>query len=229
MRKLSKHMENAKILWPQMISGILKRRYKRFLTEIILDSGETITAHCPNSGSMKTCCEPGRQVYVSIEDSPKRKLKYTWQLIRMSESLVGVNTLVPNKLMRRAFEIGSVPGFEGNIKVDSEVKINDETRLDLALTYPSGGKCYIEVKNCTLVTDRVARFPDAVTLRGAKHLETLEALIAQGHRCVMIFLIQRMDADRFSVAQDIDPNYGIKFRRAIQSGVEMFAFDVVIV
>ena len=219
-------INDGSLSWPPLLSGTLVKRYKRFLAEIELDSGETVVAHCPNSGSMKTCCEPGRPVYVSHDDSPKRKLHYTWQLIRMEDSLVGVNTLVPNRLVWAAIAAGAVSGFPRDYAISREVTVAPGSRLDLLLSGPAGDRCYIEIKNCTLVENRVARFPDAVTQRGAKHLETLQDLVARGHRCVMFYLVQRTDAAKFAVAGDIDPVYETKFFQAVRSGVEIMAYDV---
>jgi len=214
--------------WPQLIPGTLIRRYKRFLADVKLKDGTLVTAHCPNTGSMQGCSEPGRPVYLSFHDNPKRKLKYTWELIKMPTSLVGTNTLVPNRLVFESVKAGVVPELAGYETVDREVKINDHTRLDLMLTGADGQRCYGEIKNCTLVNDSVASFPDAATARGLKHLCELEALVDSGHRCVMFYFIQRMDAKVFEPADRIDPEYGIGLRRAVRGGVEILAYDVAI-
>ena len=216
------------LAWPQLVQGTLIRRYKRFLADVELKDGNIVTAHCPNTGSMAGCSEPGRPVYLSSHDNPKRKLKYTWELIKMPTSLVGVNTLVPNRLVVESIRAGVVPELSGYESVDREVKINDHTRLDFMLTGHGGKRCYGEIKNCTLVDDGVAAFPDAVTARGLKHITELEALVESGHRCVMFYFIQRMDARVFKPADHIDPEYGKGLRRALRSGVEILAYDVTI-
>ncbi|MCP4628587.1 MAG: DNA/RNA nuclease SfsA, partial [bacterium] len=196
------------ITWPDLIKGTLIKRYKRSLADVRLKSGETITVHCPNSGSMQTCAEPDRQVYLSTSTNPKRKYKHTWIMIDMGTSLVGIDTLVPNRLLKSAAEHKMIPELAGYHNVTSEVTVSDHSRLDLMLTNGKQDRCYIEIKNCTLVQDRIASFPDAVTARGLKHLKELQNLVAQGFRCVSFYLIQRMDAERFQPAGHIDPAYG---------------------
>ncbi len=214
------------IKWPPLVSGVLLKRYKRFLADVRLADGTRITAHCPNSGSMQACKTPGRPVYLSRHDNPKRKLKYTWELIEMPESLVGVNTLVPNRLVAKAIEGGKIDALAGYSRIKPEVKVTDRSRLDLMLTHDDRRPCYVEIKNCTLVRDGIAAFPDAVTSRGLKHLAELQTLVEAGNRCAMFFLIQRMDARHFRPADDIDPAYGHKLRQVKVKGVEILAYDV---
>jgi len=214
------------LVWPDLVPGTLIRRYKRFLADVTLKNGPVITAHCPNTGSMQGCSEPGRTVYLSSHDNPKRKLNYTWELIEMPTSLVGVNTLVPNRLVFESVKAGVVPELDGYAAVEREISINDRTRLDLVLTGAKGRPCYVEIKNCTLVNDGVASFPDAVTFRGLKHIAELEALVDSGNRGVMFYFIQRMDARVFKPADHIDPEYGQGLRRAVDSGLEILAYDV---
>ena len=204
------------------------KRYKRFLADVVLEDGREVTAHCPNSGRMLACSHPGRLVYLSQHDNPKRKLKYTWELIDMPNSLVGVNTQLPNRLVAHAIASGQVSELSGYRDIQREVKVGAHSRLDIRLYSPQQGACYIEVKNCTLVENGVARFPDAVTARGRKHLEELGRLVASGHRAVMFFLIQRMDARLFQPADDIDPAYGEALRAVHAQGVEIVAYDVII-
>ena len=218
----------AGLSWPQLIPGVLVKRYKRFLADVKLNDGKIVTAHCPNTGSMKGCCESGRPVYVSFHDNPKRKLKYTWELIEMPTSLVGVNTLVPNRLVAESVKAGVVPELAGYERVDQEVKINAHSRIDLVLTAGDRKRCYVEIKNCTLVDNRVAMFPDAVTSRGLKHISELQALVDAGCRCVMFYFIQRMDAAVFKPADHIDSKYGEGLRSAVEEGLEILAYDVVI-
>lgn len=212
--------------WLKLIPGTLLRRYKRFLADILLSDGSKVTAHCPNSGGMIGCSEPGRPVYITRHDNPKRKLPYTWELIDMGVSLVGVNTMVPNRLVAENIAEGNIIELCGFDKIHREVKVGNHSRLDLKLEKKDSLPCYVEIKNCTLVENHTALFPDATTTRGQKHLDELTRLAEKGHRCVMFFLIQRMDAKHFSPADHIDPAYGEKLRRAARAGVEVLAYDV---
>ena len=214
--------------WPPLISGRLVQRYRRFLADVRLNSGETVTAHCPNTGSMAECCEVGRTVYLSRHDNPRRKLEYTWELIDMPASLVGVNTLVPNRLVAFSASAGQIPELEGYSDLQREVRVGNRSRIDLLLTAPGRRSCYVEVKNCTLVRDGIALFPDAVTSRGQKHLQELEKKALAGDRGVIFFFIQRQDARQFQPADSIDPAYGRFLRRAVGKGVEALAYDVAI-
>lgn len=213
-------------MWPELYRGRLMKRYKRFLADVMLDSGESVTAHCSNSGRMTGCNQPGQPVYLSFHDNPKRKLKYTWELIEMPASLVGVNTLVPNRLVAKALGSGQVPELDAYDQVATEVSVNKNSRLDLKLTCDGLPDVFVEIKNCTLVEDGCARFPDAPTTRGQKHLYELAKLKADGARAVIFFLVQRTDAERFSPADDIDPEYGRILRKVVQKGVEIIAYDV---
>jgi sugar fermentation stimulation protein A len=228
MQKGKKRTKKGVLAWPELISGTLIRRYKRFLADVALQDGTRVTAHCPNSGSMQACCQPGRPVYLSYHDNPKRKLKYTWELIRMPTSLVGVNTQVPNRLTAHAIVSGDVPELSGYQTIRREVKAGKHSRIDILLESEDRRPCYVEVKNCTLVSGTQATFPDAVTLRGQKHLGELQNLVAMGFRSVMFFLIQRMDARSFAPAAHIDPHYAQKLHQAWQHGVEILAYDVTI-
>lgn len=212
--------------WPELFRGKLVRRYKRFLADVELEDGRVVTAHCANSGRMTTCSQPGRPVYVSFHDNPRRKLKYTWQLIRMPGAWVGVNTLVPNRLVAQTIRNGNLPNLSGYQRVTAEVRVNTHTRLDLKLEATARRDCYIEIKNCTLVEATCAMFPDAPTVRGQKHLTVLEQLIRAGARAVIFFLVQRTDARVFSPADQVDPEYGRLLRRALKAGVEILAYDV---
>ena len=217
---------SSRITWPPLIPGVLIKRYKRFLADVELANGKVVTAHCTDSGSMQECSEPGRTVYVSFHDNPRRKLKYSWQLIQMQTSLVGVNTLIPNRLVALAAAHGQLPKLIGYDNVTTEVRINQHTRLDIKLDQPDGPACFIEVKNCTLVRNGHAAFPDAPTLRGQKHLTELMQLKSDGHRAVIFFVIQRSDAQTFGPADIIDPDYGRLLRQAVQKGVELMVYDV---
>jgi sugar fermentation stimulation protein A len=228
MKKIKIPKPSKRLSWPELIPGVLIKRYKRFKADVKLENGEVVTCHCPNSGSMMECCEPGRPVYLSFHDNPKRKLKYTWQLIEMPTSIVGINTLIPNRLVAESIEAGSVTDFSGYSNILREVKTSDKTRLDILLSDEDGNRCYIEIKNCTLVKEGVAYFPDAVTSRGLKHLVELSSLVSEGFRCVIFYLIQRMDAKTFRPADHIDPAYGRELRKAIKHGVEILVYDTLI-
>ena len=216
----------AALQWPKLISGTLVKRYKRFMADVKLRNGHIVTAHCPNSGSMKGCNEPGSTVYLSRSSNPERKLKYTWELIEMGDSLVGVNTNVPNKLVAASLLHGDIPGFSDYEELQTEVPYGHRSRVDILLRGKSGADCYIEVKNCTLVYDGVAYFPDAVTERGLKHLRELRDMVRQGRRGVIFFLVQRMDARLFRPAKDIDPAYASELKQVVADGVEIQVYDV---
>lgn len=216
------------LIWPPLVKATLIKRYKRFLADVTLADGNTVTAHCPNSGSMAECSLPGAPVYLSEHDDPKRKLKYTWELIQMPTSLVGVNTLVPNRLVALAATHQRVPAIAGYPQVKTEVKVDAHTRLDLKLSGSEGPDCFVEVKNCTLVKEGLALFPDARTVRGQKHLETLARLKQQGARALMFFVVQRADAQRFAPAEAIDPEYSRALRQVAALGVEVVVYDVAV-
>ncbi len=213
------------IKWPRLIQGTLIQRYQRFKADVKQRNGHIVTAHCPNSGSMLGCSEPGRPVYLSRHNHPQRKLKYTWEMIEMPTSLVGVNTWVPNLLVKESIirkKIRALRGYEG---IRTEVSYGQNSRIDILLE-KGESRCFVEVKNCTLVEDDVAYFPDAVTARGLKHLGELQKEFRNGSRCVMFYLVQRMDAKRFRPADHIDPAYGEELRRAFRNGVEILVYDV---
>jgi sugar fermentation stimulation protein A len=216
----------GRIVWPELTRGILIKRYKRFLADVRLTDDRVVTAHCPNSGAMTTCCESGQDVYLSYHDNPRRKLKYTWEMIQMETALVGVNTQVPNRLVSEAISAGIIDELSGYDQIRREIRINPKTRLDVFLNGGRKRDCYVEIKNCTLVNDGLAAFPDAVTTRGLKHLNTLCDLVAAGNRGVIFYLVQRSDATRFKPADDIDPAYGQGLRHAAASGVEILVYDV---
>lgn len=209
---------------PPLTQGTLIRRYKRFLADVRLGNGKTITAACPNTGSMRSCSEPGSSVYLSVSDNPNRKFKYTWELTQANGTLIGVNTNVPNKLVFRAIKKGQIPELDGYSNIRKEVKYGDRSRIDMLL-WEKDKKCYVEVKNVTLVEESIARFPDAVTQRGAKHLNELMNIIEQGHRAVMFFVVQRGDATLFQPAVDIDPVYAETLKLAFQKGVEILVYQ----
>ncbi len=222
----SKTTDDSGLPWPPLIVGTLIKRYQRFLVDVELEDGRIVTAHCPNTGSMQTCSEPGRRVYLSMHDNPRRKYPYTWEMIAMPASLVGTNTLTPNRLVKHAINRGQIAALDGYATVRGEVRFGENSRVDLLLSGPGPSRCYVEIKNCTLVCDKTALFPDAVTARGLKHLQELARQVGPHCRSVIFFFVQRMDADCFRPADTIDPAYGRELRRAVAAGVEILAYDV---
>ena len=205
-------------------AGTLIRRYKRFLADVELENGEIITAHCPNSGSMKGCAIAGSSVLLSISDNPKRKFRFTWEMVKLNGLWVGINTFLPNRLARDAIERGTVKELAGYDSIRPEVPYGKNSRIDLLLS-GTKGLCYVEVKNVTLVEDDAALFPDAVTVRGQKHLNELVCVVRDGYRGVIFFVVQRTDAHFVAPADDIDPEYGRLLRLAVENGVEAVAYQ----
>lgn len=210
-----------------LIRGKLVKRYKRFLTDVELEDGSIIVAHCANSGSMESLKEPGNEVWVSPARNPDRKLKFTWELVRVGETLVGVNTSLPNMIVSEAIEEGLVSELTGYDSLRREVKYGKNSRIDIFLESEGKPSCYVEVKNTTMrrnLEDGPVEFPDAVTARGTKHLIELSDMVAEGHRSVMFYLVQREDSDIFTVADDIDPTYAAALHDAIKAGVEVLCY-----
>lgn len=206
-------------------TGRFLRRYKRFLTDVELEGGEVVTVHCPNTGSMKGCLVEGARVAIRDSQDPKRKLRHTLQTIEVDGTWVNVDTGLPNALAYEALEAGALEALVGYDKARREVKYGTGSRIDVLLERESdGAKVYVEVKNTTLVEGGVAKFPDAVTKRGLKHLDELEKVVAEGHRGVMLYCVSRADATSFAPADDIDPEYGQALRRVAKSGVELLAY-----
>lgn len=213
-----------------LVRGRLLRRYKRFLADVHLDTGEEVTASCPNTGAMLGLCDPGLPVWLSRNDSPARKYRHTWEMVetatdRRRPRLVGINTGHPNKLVAEAIRCGGIPELGGYADLRSEQKYGAGSRIDLLLEDTSRGRAYVEIKNVHLMrTSGLAEFPDCVTARGAKHLRELAAMVAQGHRAVMVYLVQREDADALALADDIDRSYADAFAAATEAGVEALAY-----
>ena len=208
-----------------LLRGALVRRYKRFLSDVRLESGEVVTAHCANPGAMTGLNEPGLEVWLSPARNPKRKLAYSWELVRIGGGLVGVNAMLPNAIVAEAVAAGRVPELAGYDELRREVKYGTNSRIDLYLTSAGRRSCYGEVKNVHLMrTPGLAEFPDAVTARGRKHLVALSAAVGEGYRAVMLYLVQRTDCARFALAGDIDPAYAEAYRGARRAGVEMLCY-----
>lgn len=211
-----------------LIPGTLIQRYKRFLADVRLASGETITATCPNTGSMIGLVQPGLPVWLSESDSPTRRYRHTWELVEADlgkgPALVGINTNHPNKLVSEAIAAGQIKVLEGYATLRREVKYGVNSRIDILLEDPAKGVCYVEVKNVHLSRKAgLAEFPDSITERGAKHLREMSDMVRAGHRAVMVYLVQRGDTKKLSFCDDIDPGYVAAFAAARAVGVEALA------
>lgn len=208
-----------------LVRGTLVQRYKRFMADVVLDTGETITAHCANSGAMAGLKAPGSVVWLSPAANPDRKLKWSWELIEADGGLVGINTGHPNRIVAEAIAAGAIAPLAGYAALRQEVKYGRNSRIDILLEDAGRPPCYVEVKNVHLRRDgTLAEFPDAVTERGAKHLLELGDMVEAGHRSVMLYLVQRMDCDRFAIAADVDPAYDRGLRVARERGVEVLCY-----
>jgi sugar fermentation stimulation protein A len=210
-----------------LTEGRLIRRYKRFLADVLLPDGTTVTAHCPNTGSMLGCQPDNARVWLSHSTNPKRKLKYTWELVETTPGIFAcVNTGRPNAQARAAIEQGTVTELSGYSNCRAEVKYGDEkSRIDLLLSgHSDRPDAWVEVKNVTLAEGRQGFFPDAVTTRGQKHLRELMAQAAAGDRAVLFFVVNHTGIDVVSPADHIDPQYGQLLRQAQAAGVEVIAY-----
>ena len=210
----------------ELISGRLIKRYKRFLADVKLEDGSVVTAHCTNSGSMKSCLEDNARVYLTPVNDPKRKTKFTWEMIEIDNQWVGINTGNPNLIAFESIKEGLIPELRGYDFVKREVKFRN-SRFDV-MAENSKEVCFVEVKNVTYKVGHRALFPDAVTTRGLKHLNTLVEVKASGKRAVMLYIIQRQDVDVFGPAEEIDPEYAKALRNAMKKGVEVLAYQVVV-
>src|SRR5262245_8370251 len=212
-----------------LIPATLVKRYKRFLADVVLDSGETITVHVANPGAMTGLAAPGARVWLSKSDNPSRKLAHSWELVEVDlgggVELVGVNTGHPNPLIGAALAAGAIPELAGYGTIRREVKYGRNSRVDFLLEHAGRPPCYVEIKNVHLMRQPgLAEFPDAKTERGAKHLDELADMVAAGARAVMLYLIQIGSVQRFGLARDIDPRYAAAFDRARGRGVEAIAW-----
>jgi len=205
--------------------GKLIKRYKRFLADIELENGDIITAHCPNSGSMKSCQYPGWKVMLSYHDNPKRKYQYTWEMVHNGICWIGINTGIPNQIVEEAIKQKEIPALNGYNEIKREVPYGKNSRIDIYLKN-ARQICYIEVKNVTLVEDdHFYSFPDSVTVRGKKHLYELIDMVKQGYRAVMFYVIQRSDGTTFKPAAHIDPAYAESLKEAYEKGVEILVYQ----
>jgi len=212
-----------------LVPGRLIRRYKRFLADIELASGETVTAHCANPGAMTGLNAPGLRVWLEPTDDPRRKLRFAWRLVELGEPSpghwAGIDTAAPNRIVAEALAAGRIPELAGYTEIRPEVRYGARSRVDFLLGGDGLPLAYVEVKNVHLMrTPGLAEFPDSVTARGARHLDDLADMVRAGHRAVMLYCIQRTDCDRLGLAGDIDPAYAAAFARARAAGVEALAW-----
>ncbi len=209
-----------------LIPAKLVKRYKRFLADCLLDDGTEVTAHCANPGSMMGLATAGARVWLEPNDDPGRKLRFGWRLVEQAGGhFVGVDTALPNRMLKAAFMGGEVADLSAYRGVRPEVKYGQGSRVDFLLTEPGLPDAYVEVKSVTLSrSPGVAEFPDSVTTRGARHMAELSAMAQAGHRAVLFYLVQRTDAARVTLAADIDPTYAKAVADAVSTGVEVMAF-----
>lgn len=207
-----------------LVPAVLIQRYKRFLFDAVLEDGRQITGSCPNTGSMRGLTTPGSRIWLSEHDSPTRKYRHMFEMIEVGATIVGINTGLPNRLAEEAIKAGQVGDLHLYETLQREQKYGRNSRIDMLLTDPQRGRAYVEVKNVHFSrTAGLCEFPDSPTARGAKHLEELGDMVEEGHRGIMIYLIQRDDCATFRICDDLDPAYAKAYRRAMQRGVEAFA------
>jgi len=206
---------------PRVLATFLGRR-QRFLADVRLDDGAEVVAHCPNTGSMKGCLFPGHRALLTRHDDPRRKLAYTWRAIEGPAGWIGLDTGLPPRLVGAALRAGLLPALAAYGTIRYEVRMGERSRVDLVLEGPDG-RAWVEVKNVSLVERGVARFPDAVTARGLKHLHELALRVREGDRAAMVYVVQREDGRRFEPAADLDPAYARGLQVAVAAGVEAYA------
>ena len=209
---------------PPLVPATLIRRYKRFLFDAELETGERITGSCPNTGSMRGLTTPGSRCYLTVHEGGSRKYRHALELVEADGTLVGINTARPNRLVQEAINDGLIGSLASYAERRTEQKYGINSRIDILLSDPNRGVAYVEVKNVHFRRNgRLAEFPDSVTTRGAKHLEELGDMVEAGHRAIMVYLIQRDDVDSLSLCRDLDPGYAAAFDRAMKRGVEACA------
>tara|TARA_Y100000590_G_scaffold380390_1_gene448715 strand:- start:1983 stop:2678 length:696 start_codon:yes stop_codon:yes gene_type:complete len=208
----------------RLLQGTLVKRYKRFFVDLKYKN-KIVTAHCPNSGSMMGLLKKGNKTWFSLSHNPKRKLKYTLEMIEVANEKVGINTLLTNKIVFEALKNKKVDSLVKFDRIKPESKYSEDTRFDFLLNNDKE-KCFLEVKNVTLLREKkLAEFPDSVTARGTKHLDKLCDAKRKGYQCYILYLIQRENCDSFKIAKDIDEKYYIAFTKALKSGVKILCYD----
>ena len=208
----------------RLLQGFLIKRYKRFFVDIKYKN-KIITAHCPNSGSMMGLLDKGNKIWFSKSDNPKRKLKYTLEIVELEKKMVGINTQLTNKIVLEALNNKKIKSLIKFNNIKTEVKFSNNTRFDFLLS-DNKDKCFLEIKNVTLVREeKIAEFPDAITSRGTKHLNELCNAIKKGYQTYILYLIQRDDCNSFKIAEDIDKEYKIAFGKAFKNGVKVLCYD----
>ena len=208
----------------RLLQGFLIKRYKRFFVDIKYKN-KIITAHCPNSGSMMGLLDKGNKIWFSKSDNPKRKLKYTLEIVELEKKMVGINTQLTNKIVLEALNNKKIKSLIKFNNIKTEVKFSNNTRFDFLLS-DNKDKCFLEIKNVTLVREeKIAEFPDAITSRGTKHLKELINALKKGYQSYILYLVQREDCRSFRIAQDIDEEYKITFNKALKNGVKILCYD----
>lgn len=207
-----------------LVRGTLIRRYKRFLADVWLEDGREVIAHCANPGAMLGVTEPGLPVWLLEGSNPKRKLQWSWELVRTEGTLLGINTASPNRLVPEALARGAIPELRGYQTLRREVAYGLGSRIDLLLSAPERPICYLEIKNVHLRRGGRAEFPDCVTARGSRHMQELARMVRAGHRAVVLYVVQRGDCRAFRVAGDLDPAYNRAFEAAREAGVEALCY-----
>lgn len=209
-----------------LLPATLIRRYKRFLADAVMPGGEVLTVHCANPGAMLGLDTPGIKIWLSDSGNPRRKLRYSWELAQIGKGLVGINTALPNRIAEEALLAGQIPELSGYPPPRREVSYGTGSRIDLLLQAPERRQCYVEIKNVHLMRQAgVAEFPDCRTARGARHVSELAEMVKQGHRAVLLYVVQREDCHTFATAGDIDPVYAAAQASARARGVEVICYD----
>lgn len=213
----------------KLVKAKFIKRYKRFFSDHILEDGSLVTAHCANTGAMLGVTEEGVTSWLSKSNNPKRKLKWSWELVQKDETIIGINTHNPNKIVQEAIIKNKIKELTNYADLKREVKYGTNSKIDILLQDNNKKDCYVEIKNVHLSREfEVAEFPDAVTTRGAKHLRELTLVSKSGLRAVMLYLIQRNDCKYFKIAEDIDKEYAKEFYNALEAGVEVICMDTIL-